>query len=276
MAADTVYRGGPILTMDGDRPSYVETVAVLDGTIIYAGPASGLAEHTGPATRTRNLGGKAMLPGFIDPHGHFMFALNMINQVNVAGPPVGPANNINSLIRALKDWQAEARVPEGDWIVGWGYDQTLLKEGRHITREDLDPHFPKHKVMLIHVSAHGAVLNSPALAWAGITADTPTPPGGIINRLPDSQEPAGLLMETAYLPLLEKMPRPGEEKMLDLLEPAQMMYASAGYVHAQEGFTHIEDMAFLRKAAQHHLIVPLKTPQGRFEHVDALPEFPPQ
>lgn len=262
--ADAVYRGGPILTMDGDSPSYVEVVAVREGLITYAGDASGAAAHIGPETRIRELKGQAMLPGFIDPHGHFMFALNMVNQVNVSGPPVGPVTDIASLIKTLKAWQAEAQVPKGGWIVGWGYDANLLTENRHITREDIDPHFPDHKVMLIHVSGHGAVLNSRALAWADISAETPTPAGGIINRLPGSQEPAGLLMETAYLPVFDRLPRPDEAALLELVEPAQLMYAKEGYVQAQEGFTHIKDLAFLRKAADQNRL---------FLDIVALPGF---
>jgi hypothetical protein len=71
-----------------------------------------------------------MLPGFIDSHGHFMFALNMVNQVNVANPPVGPCVDIPSTIAAVEAYQAEAQVLEGGWIVGWGYDQEGLEEDR--------------------------------------------------------------------------------------------------------------------------------------------------
>ena len=263
-SADTIYIGGPILTMDGASPTYVEAVAVSNGVITYAGAAPGVEAYRGEHTVTRDLGGKAMLPGFIDPHGHFMFALNMVNQVNVALPPVGPVEDIPSLIATLNAWQDNARIPEEGWIVGWGYDHTGLKEGRHVTREDLDEHFPKHKVMIIHVSGHGAVLNSNALAWAGVDASTDTPAGGIINRLPNSQEPAGLLMETAYLPIFAKLPQPSEAELMNLMKPAQMMYAREGYVHAQEGFSHIKDVKFLQKAAA----------QGRiFLDIVSLPGF---
>ncbi len=247
---DTIYFGGKILTMAGDEPAYVEAVAVKDGKIVFAGAEAEALQATGEATRLRDLDGAAMLPGFIDPHGHFMFALNMVNQVNVASPPVGPCVDIPSTVAALEAYRAKAGVPEGGWIVGWGYDPERLAEGRHITKKDLDPNFPRHKVMLIHVSGHGAVLNSRALEWAGIDETTETPPGGVISRLPGSNEPAGLLMETAYLPVMAKLPRPGESELLELMKPAQMMYASQGYTHAYEGFTHLKDLRFLRKAAE--------------------------
>ena len=247
--ADTLYLGGPILTMDGPTPAYVEAVAVKGGRIQFAGSEAEALRHKGSETKIRNLGGHTMLPGFIDAHSHFTMALGIINQVNVSVPPVGPCTDIPSIIAALDRFQLQARVPAGGFIVGWGYDQDGLSEKRHVTRLDLDAGFPDHKVILIHVSGHGAVLNSRALEFAGIDANTKTPPGGVIARLPGSQEPAGLLMETAFLPLLEKVPQPSEEQRLALMKPAQMMYAREGYTHAQDGSTFVADMDFLMKAA---------------------------
>jgi len=246
--ADLIYVNGDILTMDGDVPVYAEAVATLDNKIVFVGNKDEALSRY-PAAQQRDLDGKALLPGFLDPHGHFMFALNMVNQVNVANPPVGPAVDIPSTIAALEAFQADAQVPDGGWIVGWGYDQDGLKEGRHMTKMDLDEHFPNHKVMLIHVSGHGAVLNSQALSYSGIDENTEAPVGGIILRLPNSNEPAGLLMETAYLPVFANLPQPSENELLKLMKPAQMMYASEGYTHAHEGFTHMKDLEFLRKAA---------------------------
>ena len=262
--ADTIYHGGKILTMNGEAPTYAEAVAVKDGRIVVVGTKAEALRRKGEATQVRDLGGNALLPGFIDAHSHFLFALNMVNQVNVANPPVGPARDIPSTIAALQTYQARAKVPAGGWIVGWGYDAEGLAEGRHITRKDLDAHFPDHKVMLIHVSGHGAVLNSRALAFAGIDAGTQTPPGGIINRLPGGNEPAGLLMETAFLPLMEKLPRPSEAELLERMKPAQMMYARDGYTHAQEGSTFLKDLDFLLKAADEGTI---------FLDIAALPSF---
>lgn len=262
--ADTLYFDGSILTMVGNQPAYVEAVAVRDGKIIFAGSKSGALALQGPDTVMKDLGGKAMLPGFIDPHGHFMSALSMVQQVNVAAPPVGTATDIASIVQLLKDFQLTHDIAEGGWVIGWGYDQDQLAEQRHITKADLDPHFPNHKIMLIHVSMHGAVLNSNALAWAGVDASTETPGGGIINRMPDSNEPAGLLMETAYMPIFANMPQPSEKELLELMKPAQMLYARDGYTHAQEGFTHIKDMDFLQKAASEERI---------FLDITALPSF---
>ena len=79
-----------------------------------------------------------------------------------------------------------------------------------------------------------------------IGPDTPTPESGVILREPGSSQPAGLLMEMAFLPIFAKVPQPGEAEMLELLRPAQMIYASKGVPTAQEGATHADELAFLR------------------------------
>ena len=108
--------------------------------------------------------------------------------------------------------------------------------------------------MLIHVSNHGAVLNSAGLAKAGVTEKTETPAGGIIARLPGGNKPAGLLMETAFLPIYASMPQPTEEKKFATFKPAQMEYARNGYTTIQEGATHYGDFVTIRKAAEKNLL----------------------
>ena len=196
------------------------------------------------------------MPGFIDAHGHFMNAPRIVNWANVSLPPVGPVKAIPDIIKALQDNMAAQKIAKGDWVIGYGYDSTGLAEKREMTKDDLDPHFPDNPVMAIHVSNHGAVLNSLALKTFDITAATPTPAGGLIAREPGSNEPAGLLMETAFMPIFAKVPQPGEAEMLDLLKPAQQTYAMKGVTTAQEGATHADELAFLRKAgAENRLIL---------------------
>ena len=79
---------------------------------------------------------------------------------------------------------------------------------------------------------------------------TETPAGGVVARFPGTNELAGLVMETAYIPIFTKLPSPSEADMLDLVKPAQMMYAGNGYTQAVEGFTHAKDLRFLRQALQ--------------------------
>ena len=249
-----IYYNGDILTMDGDKPQYVEAVAQKDGKIDFVGSKTDALKKYGKNVRLIDLKGNTMLPGFIDPHSHFMSSVAMVNQINVAAPPVGTATNIPQIIEKLKGFSDERHIAEDGWIIGWGYDQDLIDEKRHVTKKDLDAAFPNRKVMIIHVSMHGAVLNSKALEWANIDDKTETPAGGVIARFPGTTEPAGLVMETAYMPIFAKLPSPSETDMLELMKPAQMMYASNGYTQAVEGFTHAKDLRFLQKAAKENRI----------------------
>jgi len=247
---EQTFTNGRILTMDGPSPRYVEAVTISGGRIIFAGRATDAIQHH-PRAVIRDLGGATMLPGFIDAHSHLSMAFELAGQVNVGAPPVGHCQDIPSVIAALQRFKHERNVADGDWIIGYGYDQETLAENRHITVADLDADFPEQKVMLVHVSSHGAVLNSAALRWAGVDATTPTPDGGIISRDPASGQPTGLLMETAYLALVSgKMPRPDPATRLAVLDSALQMYASNGYTHVQDGFVAVADLDFYQTAAE--------------------------
>src|SRR5271170_7729043 len=253
-SADAIYYGGPIVTVNDAQPN-AEAVAVKDGKILMVGTRAEIDQnHKGKTTQMIDLGGKTLMPGFLDAHSHFMFSLDMPTQANVSAPPVGPVKSIPDIVAALKETQKRLSIQKGEWIVGWGYDGNELAEGREATRDDLDPAFPDNPVMVIHVSGHGAVLNSAALKKFDLSAKTPTPPGGVILRKPGSQEPAGLLMETAYLPVFSGLPKPSEAEMLGRLNAAQQIYASNGYTTVQEGATHAHDVEFLAKGASQKLL----------------------
>jgi predicted amidohydrolase YtcJ len=247
--AEKIFRGGPILTMD-DNQQQVEAVAIAGGRIIAAGTAADVMATATAATEIVELNGNTLMPSFIDAHGHFMNAPQIVQWANVSGPPVGPVKTIPDIITALQEHVEKLNIQPGEWIIGYGYDITSLSEGRELSRNDLDPHFPDHPVLLIHVSNHGCVLNSQGFAKVGIDASTPTPPGGLILRQEGSNEPAGLLMETAFLPVFANLPQPTEEELLDTLDAAQQIYASAGVTTCQEGATHAKDLKFLLKAAE--------------------------
>ena len=96
----------------------------------------------------------------------------------------------------LAKFRDQKHVPAGELIIGYGYDDTLMPDGRTLHKEHLDAVFPANPVLVGHVSMHGAVLNSAAMREYGISADTPTPPGGVIVRKDGSNDPEGLVMET--------------------------------------------------------------------------------
>ncbi len=248
MAADTIYAGGDILTVNDAQPM-VEAVAVKDGRIVAVGARGEIERaHRGQATTVVDLAGKTLLPGFLDPHSHYFSSLSVANQVNVFAPPAGPGKDIASILAELKRFRDESKIPEGELIQAYGYDENAMPDGVALTRDDLDVDFPDNPVLVGHVSMHGAVLNSAAMKRYGISAKTKTPPGGIILRKPGSSEPAGLLMETAYLPIFSSLPKPNAEQEIEWSRAGQMLYAAAGITTAQEGATHASDLALMQRA----------------------------
>ncbi|WP_232816610.1 amidohydrolase family protein [Paracoccus zhejiangensis] len=205
--ADTIYSGGPILTMEGDTPVYVQAVAVEDGKITYTGDEGGLDALRGANTACVDPGGKAMLPGFVDPHGHIFLGGMQALSANLLPPPGGEGSDIAGLQRILTEWAEKnaEKVEKFGMIVGFGYDNAQLTEVRHPTREDLDAVSKDIPVIIIHQSTHIGVLNSAALAMMGYEADTPDPEGGVIRREEDGKTPNGVVEENAFFVVLPKI-----------------------------------------------------------------------
>ncbi|AXC12753.1 hypothetical protein ACPOL_3468 [Acidisarcina polymorpha] len=248
-AADAIYFGGPIITVNDAQPS-AEAIAIKDGKILMVGTRSAIEkEHKGATTQMVDLGGKTLVPGFLDPHSHYVSSLSVANQVNVYAPPVGPGKDIPSILAALKTFREDHKIPSGVVIQAYGYDENMMPNGVGLNRDDLDAAFPDNPVMVNHVSMHGAVLNSAAFTKYGISAKTKTPAGGIILRKPGSNEPAGLIMETAYLPVFSALPQPTREEEVEWSRAEQMLYAAAGITTAQEGLTHASDVALMQRVA---------------------------
>ena len=173
--------------MEGDSATYVEAIAIKDGKIIFAGSQAEVEKMRGDSTSMNDLQGKTMLPGFLDAHSHYYNSLMVANQCNLYAPPSGTAKDVESIIAALKTYASERNIPAGEMIMGYGYDDNVMPDGRLLNREDLDKAFPDHPVRIDHVSMHGGVLNSLALKYYGIDADTKTPPGGVIVRKPGTR-----------------------------------------------------------------------------------------
>jgi len=247
--ADTIYFGGDIVTVNEAQPS-VEAIAVKDGKIVMVGTRAEIEKaHKGSTTKMVDLAGKTLLPGFLDPHSHYINSLSVANQVNVYAPPAGPGKDIPSIVAELKQFRDTNKIPAGAVIQAYGYDENVMPNGVGLNRKDLDADFPDNPVMVNHVSMHGAVLNSAAFRKYGISAETKTPPGGIILRQKGSKEPAGLIMETAYLPVFNALPHPNHEEELQWSRAGQMLYAAAGITTAQEGLTHAGDLEIIQRAA---------------------------
>ena len=248
-AADTIYVGGDIVTVNDAQPS-AEALAVKDGKIVAVGPRAEVEKgHKGSATKVVDLAGKALLPSFIDAHGHYISALTVPNQVKLYAPPVGPGSDPDAIVAAIERFRVERKVPKGELIQAYGYDENAMPSGRLLNRDDLDKAFPDNPVIVGHVSMHGGVLNSLALKQFGFSAATKTPPAGVIVRKPGTDEPYGLIMETAYLPVFSALPKPTAEQEATFSTAAQGLYAEAGVTLAHEGATHAGDLALMQRAA---------------------------
>lgn len=247
--ADTIYHNGAILTMAGSEAEYAAALAVKDGKIFAAGDKAGVLETRGAETRVVDLEGKTLLPGFLDGHSHYINSLLVANQCMLYAPPSGPGKDVPSIVAELKKFVTDRAIPEGELVIGYGYDDTVMPGGRLLNRGDLDEAFPNHAVRIDHVSMHGAVLNSLALKKYGISAETQTPPGGIIIRKPGTQEPWGLIMETAFLPVMEQSEPMTAQQEIEWTRAGQMLYAEAGITTAHEGATHLPQYQTMRRAA---------------------------
>jgi predicted amidohydrolase YtcJ len=191
-SADLIITNAHIITMD-DARRVVDAAAIRDGKFVAVGDAQEVVACAGKETRTLDLNGRTVLPGFIDVHTHAHEWSNGIVRGDVDAS-AAKVHSIAEIIAAVAQ-QAKAREP-GQWVLGFGWDDEKLAEHRYITRQDLDKAAPDVPVCLTHVTGHLDVANSAALKLAGITRDTPDPPGGIIEHDANG-EPTGVVKDTA-------------------------------------------------------------------------------
>ncbi|MEM1007170.1 MAG: amidohydrolase, partial [Pseudomonadota bacterium] len=210
-----------------------------------------LASYRRAETEEFDLAGRAMLPGFVDSHGHVVMGGLQALSANLLAPPDGGISDIASLQKALSDWAAENAdaVDKINLIIGFGYDNAQLQELRHPTRQELDVVSADIPVIIIHQSGHLGVANSKALEIAGITAQSQAPPGGVIQR-DETGEPNGVLEEYAFfsvlVPLLGDL---GEEGLIAFARAGTRLWAKFGYTTGQEGRSSGEIVQALRKVA---------------------------
>jgi predicted amidohydrolase YtcJ len=246
--ADAVFLGTNIITMDPDAPS-AEAVAIRGDTIALVGDRDKVMTFAGPDTRVEELGERALIPGLIDAHGHFGFTARLLKLANLSPPPVGPVKTIDDIVELLRTYIAENEVPPGAWVMGYGYDDSLLEELRHPTRDDLDLASTDHPIGIMHVSGHLAVANSAGLAALNINADSSDPPGGIIRRRAGSQDPNGVFEETAAYAVMGQLATGEPDDLERQIRDAALYYASFGITTVQEASVGPDDIAFIKSIA---------------------------
>ena len=244
---DRLFVGGAIVTLDPARPR-AEALLVRQGRIAAVGPRSELERMARPGAQVTELGGGAVMPGFIDAHGHIADYVALWNRPVLAPAPVGTVSSIRD-IQSLLSCELRVAPPAGGGaLVAHGYDDSQLEERRHPTREELDAVSTSVPVVVLHVSGHLAVVNGAALRALGITAESADPPGGTIRR-GRGGEPTGVLEEAALAPLAAWQKLPAGDEALRTFEAVQRWYASFGLTTAQDGASRVETVGLLKEAA---------------------------
>ncbi|MGM8871401.1 amidohydrolase [Psychrobacter sp. 2Y5] len=247
-SAATVYYNGDIITMAGDTPDMVEALVTKDGKIAYVGSLNAAQAKYKNAVQV-DLKNQTLLPSFIDPHSHFGMVSNTFGQADLNPPPVGNVDSIDKMLQVLKNYKEDNDIADGEWLYGWGYDETQLAEDRHPTKEEIDSVLPNNPVYLQHTSGHMGVANSKGLAAMDITADSQAPEGGNIARVKGSDEPNGLVQETAMYPFMYVLLKELTPKQAEFFDQTQDYYASNGVTTAQDGSTTRDAIEFFQSQA---------------------------
>src|ERR1700758_4229908 len=234
--ADLVLTNGKIYTGLAAQP-WASAVAIR-GEFIAAIASAGaegdaqIKSWLGPKTRVIDLHGQFALPGFNDAHAHLAAGAYVKLEVDLRGT------------KSVEEFQQKirARLKEfgpGEWIIAPGWDHTLWPGKEFPSRQDLDAISTEHPIFCQRVDGHVAVVNSQALKIAGITRETPDPPGGHIERDPATGEPNGMLEEDAAMNLVYNRVPPFSE--------AQRLRAFALVMDeaSQNGVTSIQDNSMM-------------------------------
>ncbi len=210
-AAYLVLENGRVYTVDENR-SWAQAVAVRDGRFVYVGSDAGARSFKGPGTRVIDLEGRLVLPGLFDLHIHALASgmeklhcdLSLEAMIQAYGAP--PDDLLAEYLARIE--RCALAHPDDEWVLGFGWGMDAFGPGALASRELLDAIEPDRPVYMASADGHSAWVNSRALEVAGISAATPDPPGGKIDRVPGSSEPLGSLQEHAMYLVESLIPAP--------------------------------------------------------------------
>ncbi len=226
-----LYFNGKIVTVDKNE-SIVEAVLVENGLIKAIGASDELLSQVDEATEKIDLDGKVVLPGFIDPHGHIVAIAQTLMITNLS-----ECNSKEEFMEVLRNKLKNDPPKEGEWLIGFGYDNTRFEGEEHPTKFDLDSISSDIPMFISHASGHIATTNSKALELMGYIGDYKVPEGGVVRTVSEgSKEPNGVLEENACLdPEIKKaIPAPSVETLMSSISKAQDIYAAYGITTAQD------------------------------------------
>ncbi len=195
---ELVLYNGNFITVDARNPR-AQAVAIAGGRFLAAGTNGEIRAAATARTRMVDLGGKTVVPGFIDAHTHPAYSGR--RHLRWVDCDLRSIAQIQDVLR-----QRAAKTPPGEWVVGFKYDDTKTSDGRKLTRQDLDTAVPKHPVFVSHRGGHTAYVNSLAYERAGISESSSDPSGGQFDRDPATGRLTGGLRERATEPFQEKIP----------------------------------------------------------------------
>jgi hypothetical protein len=228
--ADLVIFNARVRTLDPARP-VAEAVAVHAGRITHVGTSAEARALAGPKTRVVDAGGALVLPGFNDAHVHFLSGGFQLSSVDLrdAATPREFAERIRRFAEGL---------PKGRWITGGDWDHERWPEVKGAaplpTKELIDAFTPDRAVFVNRLDGHMALANSHALKLAGVTRDTPDPPGGQIVRDPQTGEPTGVLKDAAMSFVWKHAPEATFEEKLEAGRAASAHAAEHGVTSVQD------------------------------------------
>ncbi len=230
----TIFYHAQVITMEEALPE-AQAILVEDGIIRRVGTDEEVLALREEDTILRDLEGKTLLPGFIDPHSHFTAVAYSLLLVNARPSPSGPCDTRELLLAQFRKAYEAGDWSNGDWLMGMGYDSSAFPDKVGITRHDLDLVSTEVPISCIHSSGHMAVLNTLGLKRLGYWGEYTVPAGGTVELLPDGT-PSGLVTELAYLApeVQAKTKAPGFDKVLEAMRQASALYASYGITTAQD------------------------------------------
>src|SRR5881296_4088361 len=238
--ADIIVTGGMVWTGLSNGAPQNGAVALANGKILAVGDSAQIARYVGPKTQAIQVDGGLVLPGFTDGHTHFIdggFQLASVDLRNAATP--------KEFIRRIKDY-ARTLKP-GEWITGGDWDHTLWP-GQPLPRHEwIDSVTPANPVFVNRLDGHEALANAAALRAAGVTRDTPTPPGGEILRDAKTGEPIGIFKDQALDLIGRAQPDPSPEQRDSALARALAHAASLGVTATAHMSASWEDLASYRR-----------------------------
>ena len=220
-----VFYGGNIITMG--NPLYTEAVLIDNGKIIACGSKDEILAAN-PLCEKIDLKGRTMLPGFIDPHSHFFQVAISLLRV-----PLGGLSNVEDIKSSINKFISEHKIQPGSWINCRDYDNNIMPGLKNPSMKELDDMAPNYPMVIHFKSGHMGLINSLGMKALGITPESKSPDGGLIEI--ENGKLTGYLEENAFFDAIKRIPMPEPNQLLHVFEEAQKKYASYGITTVQDG-----------------------------------------